>query len=46
MQSETGYSAPHCYLLEIKLPLNFLEVTGVIKDGLGQLILDVGKPGA
>lgn len=35
-----------CYLLQIELPLNFLEVTGVVKDGLGQLILYVGQPGA
>lgn len=35
-----------CYLLQIKLPLNFLKVTRVIKDGLGQLSLYVGQPGA
>lgn len=42
----TQHGAVHCYLLQIKLPLNFREVTGVIKDGLGQLVLYVGQPGA
>lgn len=42
----TQHSVVHCYLLQIKLPLNFREVTGVIKDGLGQLVLYVGQPGA
>lgn len=35
-----------CYLLQIELPLNVLEVTRVIGDGFGQLGLDVGQPGA
>lgn len=35
-----------CYLLHIKLPLNLLEVTGVIGDGFRQFCLDVGQPRA
>lgn len=34
------------YLLQIKLPLNVLEVTGFIGDGFGQLSLNVGQPRA
>lgn len=32
--------------MQIKLLLNFQEITGVIKDGLGELVLYVGQPGA
>lgn len=34
------------YLLQIKLSLNVVEVTRVVRDGFGQLGLDVGQPGA
>lgn len=34
-----------CYLLQIKLPLNLLGVTGVIGDGFRQFSLNVGQPG-
>lgn len=33
------------HLLLVELPLNVLEVAGVVGDGLGQLGLDVGQPG-
>lgn len=34
------------YLLQVQLPLNVVEVTRVVRDGFGQLGLDVGQPGA
>lgn len=35
-----------CYLLQIKLPLNLLEVTGVVGDWFRQFSLNVSQPGA
>lgn len=43
--TNTLHGAMLCYLLQIKLRLNFLKVTGVIKDRLGKLVLYVGQPG-